>query len=43
MKEEAKYFFVASTIDDETWDTFAMVKAMINSSIHKKRDYVKLQ
>ena len=22
MKEEAKYFFVASAIDDKTWDSF---------------------
>ena len=22
MKEEAKYIFVASTIDDKTWDSF---------------------
>ena len=29
MKEEAKYFFVAPAIDDETWDTFAIVKAVL--------------
>ena len=35
MKEEAKYFFVASAIDDETWDTFAVVQAVLNSSIYR--------
>ena len=39
MKEEAKYFFVASAIDDETWDTCAIVKAVLNSSIYYSSSY----